>query len=107
MYFEIPEEMEMRVKYNKVLDDKYYNMMKRCYDENNKDYRNYGQRGITVCEEWRESKQRFMRWCVDNGFESGLEIDRIDNDKGYGPTNCRFVTRKENINNRRCSVKKN
>lgn len=106
MYFEIPEVDKKRIPYDKVLDDKYYNMLKRCYDEKHKDYTNYGGRGIEVCKEWKESKQSFMEWCLENGFEKGLEIDRIDNDKGYEPTNCRFVTRKENANNRRCSFKK-
>jgi len=101
--FDINDEHVRRVKYDEKLDNRYYNILKRCYDKNNKDYVNYGGRGIEMCEEWRNSKQRFMRWCVDNGYDESLEIDRIDNDKGYAPDNCRFVTRKENRQNRRDS----
>ena len=103
--FDECDEHVKRVPYNKKLDDKYYNMMKRCYREQNVDYEHYGGRGIEVCDEWKKSKQSFFRWCVDNGFEEGLEIDRIENDKGYSPDNCRFVTKQENRNNRSDSPK--
>ena len=103
--FDICDVHVKRYKFNKKLDDKYYNMMKRCNDEKHKDYSNYGGRGIKVCEEWSKSKKMFVRWCHENGFEEDLEIDRIDNDKGYDPSNCRFVTRKVNRNNRRDSKK--
>ena len=103
--WDINDKHVLRVPYKKSLDDRYYNMLKRCYDEENKDYVNYGGRGIEVCEEWKKSKQRFMRWCVDNGEKKGLEIDRIDNESGYSPENCRFVTRHVNRSNRRDSKK--
>jgi hypothetical protein len=101
--FDICDEHVKRVPYDKRLDDRYYNILKRCYDKKNKDYEHYGGRGIVMCDEWKENKQKFMRWCRDNGEEKGLEIDRIDNDKGYEPGNCRFVTKKVNRNNRRDS----
>ena len=103
MSFDICDKHVRRVAYDKGLDDRYYNILKRCYDKRNKDYVNYGGRGIEMCDEWRESKQRFMRWCRDNGEEKGLEIDRIDCNGSYEPTNCRFVDRKTNRNNRRDS----
>ncbi len=103
MEFDICDKQVRRVKYNERHDNRYYNMLKRCYDEKHKDYEHYGGRGISVCEEWRESKQRFMRWCVDNGEKKGLEIDRRDNDGNYEPDNCRFITKRENRNNRRDS----
>ena len=59
----------------------------------------YKKRNIHVCDEWQVS-QNFIDWALDNGYKEGLQIDRIDNDKGYYPGNCRFVTPKQNANNR-------
>lgn len=75
-------------------------MMDRCYNPNAKDYKGYGGRGITVCDEWHDLSS-FVSWGVSNGWEPKLQIDRVDNDKGYYPDNCRFVTRIVNMNNRR------
>lgn len=61
----------------------------------------YYDRGINVCDEWLNDYMSFKKFCKQNGFKKGLQIDRIDNDKGYSPDNCRFVTPKENCNNRR------
>lgn len=78
-------------------------MLERCYVPSNKSYPDYGGRGITVCPEWRHSFDTFLR---DMGeAPEGLFIDRIDNDKGYSPDNCRWVTRQENNSNRRNSLK--
>ena len=74
-------------------------MKRRCNNENTKHYNRYGGRGITVCEEWQEFPN-FKKWAIDNGYKGGLTVDRIDNNKGYEPSNCRLVTIKENINNR-------
>jgi len=60
----------------------------------------YAWRGITVCDEWKDMKT-FESWCLSHGWKKGLQIDRINNDKGYSPDNFRFVTRKENCRNRR------
>lgn len=74
----------------------------RCENENHSCYKNYGGRGITVCEEWSmDNAQAFISWAKEHGWEEGLEIDRIDNNKGYSPDNCRFVTRQENCRNRK------
>lgn len=75
-------------------------MRDRCHNSRCKAYQNYGGRGITVCLEW-EDIASFIKWALDNGYQKGLEIDRIDNDKGYSPNNCRFVTRSVNSMNRR------
>lgn len=61
----------------------------------------YRDRGITVCEEWRNSPKAFGDWLLSHGWRNGLQIDRIDNNKGYYPENCRVVTPKGNANNRR------
>lgn len=73
----------------------------RCYDPNHKHYHNYGGRGISVCEEWLQSPANFIEWALVNGYEKHLSIDRIDNDKGYGPDNCRWTDKKTQQRNRR------
>lgn len=75
-------------------------MRQRCYDQNSPNYKNYGGRGITVCDEWQEFEP-FAAWALMHGYSIDLQIDRIDNDKGYSPENCRFVTPLENNHNRR------
>lgn len=78
----------------------------RCENENHSEYKNYGGRGISVCEEWSmDNAEAFISWAKQNGWRQGLEIDRIDNSRGYSPDNCRFVSRKENCRNRRSNKK--
>jgi hypothetical protein len=60
----------------------------------------YHLKGITICDEWLNDIQTFVDFCKNNGYKKGLQIDRIDNLKGYSPENCRFVTQTENMNNR-------
>jgi hypothetical protein len=79
--------------------DVYHDILRRCCDPSDKSYSRYGGRGITVCDEWRNDRNSFVRWCMANGYAPGLQIDRIDNDKGYSPDNCRFVTPAENQHN--------
>lgn len=103
--FDIHEEHEQRVHGSKELNNRYYNMIDRCTNVLHKDYMNYGGRGISVCNEWMESRQAFLIWSIKNGYSNDLELDRIDNNKGYSPDNCRYITRQENRNNRRDSKK--
>ncbi len=74
------------------------NMKERCQNPNVLAFKNYGDRGITVCDEW-QIFEPFYEWAMSHGYREGLQIDRIDNDKGYSPDNCRWVTSKQNTNN--------
>lgn len=82
----------------------YRSMIERCDKPSNSEYHNYGGRGITVCKEWREDRELFFKWALSHGYKEGLEIDRIDNDGNYEPSNCRWVTSKVNSNNMRKNV---
>lgn len=78
-------------------------MLQRCNNSNNKDYPNYGGRGIKVCEEWKEYIN-FYNWSMQNGYGDSVSIDRIDVNKSYEPSNCRWVTDKEQQNNKRNTI---
>jgi len=76
-------------------------MKARCYNNKCEAYKNYGGRGILVCDEWLDNFTTFFEWSLSNGWEVGLEIDRQDNDGNYEPNNCRFVTQLINARNKR------
>ena len=80
--------------------DTWQNMMRRCYKSNNSAYKNYGERGIVVCEEWKNVKN-FISWCNENPRPEGFTLDRINNKEGYSPSNCKWSSHKEQSCNRR------
>lgn len=71
-------------------------MKSRCYNQNDKSYRWYGNKGIKICNEWIDNPKSFEDWALSNGYTDGLTIDRINEDKDYCPENCRWITRSDN-----------
>ena len=77
---------------SKRLKGIYEDMIKRCYNPNRQNYRSYGAKGITVCQEWLDKPWEFNRWAMANGYNDSLSIDRIDPSQGYYPENCQWVS---------------
>lgn len=75
----------------------------RCYVSSNDSYSNYGGRGITMCQEWKDNFLKFKEWAFQNGYTDALTIDRIDVNGNYEPTNCRWITMREQGYNKRTS----
>lgn len=78
----------------------------RCYAPGNRSYKDYGAKGVTIDPVWkgRQGQIRFVKWALKEGWKRGLDIDRKDNSKGYGPSNCRLLTHKENCQNKTNNV---
>lgn len=95
---------------DKIQEDELYitycGMHNRCERKSHPSYVNYGGRGISVCQEWsgKEGFFNFKKWAMNNGWVKGLSLDRLDNNKGYYPNNCRFATRVEQNYHRRSNI---
>ena len=85
------------------LYQKWHGAKNRCLNKSNSAFKLYGGRGITICDEWMDYVA-FREWALKSGWSKGLFLDRIDNNKGYNPDNCRWVTVKESNRNRRWCI---
>lgn len=74
-------------------------MKQRCTNPRCRGYRWYGAKGITLCEEWQRPEP-FYEWAMNNGYEPGLTIDRINPSEGYSPSNCRWISMSDQQNNK-------
>lgn len=94
-------------KTNTRIYNAWSNMKARCYNKNNNRYQYYGNKGITVCNTWKDSFQTFYDWAASAGYTDNLTLDRIDPTKGYYPENCRWTTNSVQSANRHYPKGKN
>lgn len=90
-------------KSNLRINKTYRSMKERCYNENSKDYKNYGGRGIKICNEWLDDFMNFYNWAINNGYADNLTIERINVNGNYEPNNCTWIPKGEQAQNQRKS----
>ena len=83
-----------------ILYKKWCGIKSRCLNKKSSGYKKYGSKGISICNEWKNSFLSFYNWAIKNGWKPELQIDRINNPEGYSPENCRFTTNTKNCQNR-------
>ena len=81
---------------NKRIFKIYQGMIQRCYNPNNKNFKDYGEKGIGICKEWLNNPKSFEDWAISHGYKDDLTIDRINSNKNYCPDNCQWITLEEN-----------
>ena len=85
---------------NEKLYAKFTGMKQRCYNPNTDRYKNYGGRGIGICNDWLQNPNNFYKWAYENGYHFGMSIERKDINKGYSPENCTFIPMEDQSKNR-------
>lgn len=78
----------------------WYNARLRCYNKDNPKYKNYGMRGVKMCNEWEKDFKSFKNWAINNGYEEGLTLERINVNGNYEPSNCTWITKEEQAYNK-------
>lgn len=101
-YERLKEKVTKHGMAGKELYMRWAKMKQRCYGNWHKEF--YKNKGIIVCEDWKENYLSFERWAIDNGYKKELTLDRIDNDGNYEPSNCRWVDYKVQTNNRSVTI---
>ena len=102
----LSKEIKEKAIKTKRLRGIYHGMKDRCYNKNAKAYKNYGGRGLKICDEWKNSFEKFYEWAIENGYDreapkGKFTIDRINNDGDYEPSNCRWISMQEQAKNKR------
>lgn len=103
-YNERKNEVGLDSRTYEILYNVWRNMVKRCEDKSSERYYTYGERGISVCDEWHNFRT-FAKWAVCNGWKRGLSIERKNLNDGYCPDNCIFITMAEQAKNKTNNIR--